>query len=327
MAKNIFVVCEQRDNKIQNVSLELLGVANELAAVTKEKVCAVVLGDKIKEAAKELAGYGADIIYVVEDKELKYYLTEQYSQAVYQVLKTYEPNIVLYGATSIGRDLAPRLSARLRTGLTADCTKLEADEQGNLYMTRPAFGGNLFATIVCPDHRPQMSTVRGGVMKKREFDAGRKAEIVEVKVNWDKSRFAVSVVEEVLAEKSAESIDDAKFLVSCGRGVKNHLERVAAFAKSIGATTSSSRALVDSGLMPSEKQVGQTGKTVRPQVYMALGISGAVQHLAGMEESEFIVAINKDKDAPIFKVAQLGVVADANAILPYLEKEIKKLAK
>ena len=294
MAKNIFVVCEQRDNKIQNVSLELLGVANELAAVTKEKVCAVVLGDKIKEAAKELAGYGADIIYVVEDKELKYYLTEQYSQAVYQVLKTYEPNIVLYGATSIGRDLAPRLSARLRTGLTADCTKLEADEQGNLYMTRPAFGGNLFATIVCPDHRPQMSTVRGGVMKKREFDAGRKAEIVEVKVNWDKSRFAVSVVEEVLA---------------------------------IGATTSSSRALVDSGLMPSEKQVGQTGKTVRPQVYMALGISGAVQHLAGMEESEFIVAINKDKDAPIFKVAQLGVVADANAILPYLEKEIKKLAK
>ena len=182
MAKNIFVVCEQRDNKIQNVSLELLGVANELAAVTKEKVCAVVLGDKIKEAAKELAGYGADIIYVVEDKELKYYLTEQYSQAVYQVLKTYEPNIVLYGATSIGRDLAPRLSARLRTGLTADCTKLEADEQGNLYMTRPAFGGNLFATIVCPDHRPQMSTVRGGVMKKREFDAGRKAEMVEVKI-------------------------------------------------------------------------------------------------------------------------------------------------
>lgn len=263
----------------------------------------------------------------MEDKELKYYLTEQYSQAVYQVLKTYEPNIVLYGATSIGRDLAPRLSARLRTGLTADCTKLEADEQGNLYMTRPAFGGNLFATIVCPDHRPQMSTVRGGVMKKREFDAGRKAEIVEVKVNWDKSRFAVSVVEEVLAEKSAESIDDAKFLVSCGRGVKNNLEKVAAFAKSIGATTSSSRALVDSGLMPSEKQVGQTGKTVRPQVYMALGISGAVQHLAGMEESEFIVAINKDKDAPIFKVAQLGVVADANAILPYLEKEIKKLAK
>lgn len=225
MAKNIFVVCEQRDNKIQNVSLELLGVANELAAVTKEKVCAVVLGDKIKEAAKELAGYGADIIYVVEDKELKYYLTEQYSQAVYQVLKTYEPNIVLYGATSIGRDLAPRLSARLRTGLTADCTKLEADEQGNLYMTRPAFGGNLFATIVCPDHRPQMSTVRGGVMKKREFDAGRKAEMVEVKVNWDKSRFAVSVVEEVLAEKSAESIDDAKFLVSCGRGVKTISKR------------------------------------------------------------------------------------------------------
>lgn len=328
MAKNIFVVCEQRDNKIQNVSLELLGVANELAAVTKEKVCAVVLGDKIKDAAKELAGYGADIVYVVEDKELKYYLTEQYSQAVYQVLKTYEPNIVLYGATSIGRDLAPRLSARLKTGLTADCTKLEADEEGNpLHDSVPLSEATWFATIVCPDHRPQMSTVRGGVMKKREFDGSRKAEIVDVKINWDKSRFAVSVVEEVLAEKSAESIDDAKFLVSCGRGVKNNLEKVAAFAKSIGATTSSSRALVDSGLMPSEKQVGQTGKTVRPQVYMALGISGAVQHLAGMEESEFIVAINKDKDAPIFKVAQLGVVADANAILPYLEKEIKKLAK
>lgn len=324
MAKNVFVFCEQRDGVLANVSFELLGAAAEIAAKTGEQVCAILLGHNLKGQAEKLVGYGADKVFISDAPELASYLTEPYAQAVEQIVRREEPNILLFGATSIGRDLAPRLSARLRTGLTADCTKLEADETGNLFMTRPAFGGNLFATIVCPDHKPQMSTVRPGVMQKNEFSTCRSGEILPCKPEFDKSKFKVNLVEEVLAEKAADKIEDAKFLVSCGRGVgkPESLDRIAEFAKKIGATVSSSRALVDAGLMPSDRQVGQTGKTVRPEVYLALGISGAVQHLAGMEESDFIVAVNKDKGAAIFNVAQLGVVGDAMKILPYLEKEI-----
>ena len=324
MAKNVFVFCEQRDGVLANVSFELLGAATEIAAKTGEQVCAILLGHNLKGQAEKLVGYGADKVFISDAPELASYLTEPYAQAVEQIVRREEPNILLFGATSIGRDLAPRLSARLRTGLTADCTKLEADETGNLFMTRPAFGGNLFATIVCPDHKPQMSTVRPGVMQKNEFSTCRSGEILPCKPEFDKSKFKVNLVEEVLAEKAADKIEDAKFLVSCGRGVgkPESLDRIAEFAKKIGATLSSSRALVDAGLMPSDRQVGQTGKTVRPEVYLALGISGAVQHLAGMEESDFIVAVNKDKGAAIFNVAQLGVVGDAMKILPYLEKEI-----
>lgn len=324
MAKNVFVFCEQRDGVLANVSFELLGAATEIAAKTGEQVCAILLGHNLKGQAEKLVGYGADKVFISDAPELASYLTEPYAQAVEQIVRREEPNILLFGATSIGRDLAPRLSARLRTGLTADCTKLEADEAGNLFMTRPAFGGNLFATIVCPDHKPQMSTVRPGVMQKNEFSTCRSGEILPCKPKFDKSKFKVNLVEEVLAERVADKIEDAKFLVSCGRGVgkPESLERIAEFAKKIGATVSSSRALVDAGLMPSDRQVGQTGKTVRPEVYLALGISGAVQHLAGMEESDFIVAVNKDKGAAIFNVAQLGVVGDAMKILPYLEKEI-----
>lgn len=324
MAKNVFVFCEQRDGVLANVSFELLGAATEIAAKTGEQVCAILLGHNLKGQAEKLVGYGADKVFISDAPELASYLTEPYAQAVEQIVRREEPNILLFGATSIGRDLAPRLSARLRTGLTADCTKLEADETGNLFMTRPAFGGNLFATIVCPDHKPQMSTVRPGVMQKNEFSTCRSGEILPCKPKFDKSKFKVNLVEEVLAERAADKIEDAKFLVSCGRGVgkPESLERIAEFAKKIGATVSSSRALVDAGLMPSDRQVGQTGKTVRPEVYLALGISGAVQHLAGMEESDFIVAVNKDKGAAIFNVAQLGVVGDAMKILPYLEKEI-----
>jgi electron transfer flavoprotein alpha subunit len=324
MAKNTFVVCEQRGGVLANVSLELLGAATQLAKTTGDKVCAIIAGYKISKLAQTLVEYGADEVFVADDANLKDYLTEPYAQAVAQIVKGQEPNIILFGATSIGRDLAPRLSARLRTGLTADCTKLEADDKGSLFATRPAFGGNLFATIICPDHKPQMATVRPGVMKKNDFVKGRKGEIVECKIDFDKSKFAVKLVEEVCEEKTTEKIEDAKFLVSCGRGVgtEANLKNIAEFAKKIGATVSTSRALVDAGMMPSEKQVGQTGKTVRPDVYLALGISGAVQHLAGMEESEFIVAINKDKGASIFNVAHLGVVGDATKILPYLEKEI-----
>ena len=319
MAKNIWVFCEQRDGELQSVALELIGVARELAEKTGEKVAALLLGHNIKSKAQELIAYGADQVYVVDDEKLATFVTEPYAQAVTQIAKAYEPSVILFGATSIGRDLAPRLSARLKTGLTADCTKLEMDEEGNLFMTRPAFGGNLFATIICPDHRPQMSTVRPGVMKKLEKDDARVGEIIEENIAWNESKFVVTVLEEVKEVSGVDKIEDAKILVSCGRGVKDVCP-ARELASKVGGSLASSRALVDTGVLEHNRQVGQTGKTVRPEAYLAFGISGAIQHLAGMEESEFIVAVNTDKNAPIFKVANLGIVSDAAAVLKNLNK-------
>ena len=319
MANNIWVFCEQRDGELQSVALELLGVARELAEKTGEKVGAILLGHKIKNKAADLIAYGADEVHVVDDERLGMFVTEPYTQAITQIAREYTPSVILFGATSIGRDLAPRLSARLKTGLTADCTKLEMDEEGNLYMTRPAFGGNLFATIICPDHRPQMSTVRPGVMKKLERDDSRTGEVIEETIAWDESKFVVTVLEEVAECQTCGQIENAKLLVSCGRGVKD-VAPARELALKLGGSVASSRALVDIGVMEHACQVGQTGKTVRPQAYLAFGISGAIQHLAGMEESEFIVAINTDKNAPIFKVANLGIVADAAAVLKNLNK-------
>lgn len=325
MSKNIFVFCEQREGVLQNVSLELLGIARELAAVTKEKVCAMLLGDNVKELSKEIISHGADIVYLAQSAHLKSYITEQYTQAAAQIITQYQPNIVLFPATSLGRDLAPRLSARLRTGLTADCTKLEVDENGNLFMTRPAFGGNLFATIICPDHKPQMSTVRPGVMVKLPADYDRKGEVVEVKVKFDASKFLVTLVEEKTEKTEETSIETCKALVSVGRGMMNNIEGARELAFLLGGGLSCSRAVVDSGVLPSQRQVGQTGKTVRPQLYLAMGVSGAVQHLAGMSDSELIIAINKDKAATIFNVAHLAIVGDAAAILPHLKREIEAI--
>ena len=257
--------------------------------------------------------------FSVDDQNLKLYTTEPYAQAIYQIATQRQPSVMLFGATSIGRDLAPRLSARLKTGLTADCTRLEIDQQGNLFMTRPAFGGNLFATIVCPDNRPQMSTVRPGVMKKLTPDQNRVGEVIVEKIEWQQNKFLVKVLEEVKETQNVEKIEEAKILVSCGRGVKD-VKPAFEFAQKIKGTVSSSRALVDTGVMEHSRQVGQTGKTVRPQAYIAMGISGAIQHLAGMEESEFIIAVNTDKSAPIFKVANLGIVSDAGAVLKQLNK-------
>ena len=319
MAKNVWVFCEQRDGEIQNVAIELLGVARELADKVNEKVVALLLGHNVTDKAKDLVAYGADEVRVVDDSRLNYFVTEYYAQAVTQVVKANDPNVVLFGATSIGRDLAPRLSARLHTGLTADCTKLEMDEEGNLFMTRPAFGGNLFATIICPEHRPQMSTVRPGVMKKPEYDTAHQGEIIMETVDFDDSKAVVKVVEEVRETKNVERIEDAKILVSCGRGVKD-VAPAFDVAKKVKGTVSSSRSLVDAGIIEHARQVGQTGKTVRPEAYLAFGISGAIQHLAGMEESEYIVAVNTDVNAPIFKVANLGIVCDAGAVLKQLDK-------
>jgi electron transfer flavoprotein alpha subunit len=324
--KNVFVFIEQREGIIQPVALELLGKASDLAAALNEKVVAVFLGYNITDKAQYLIEYGADQVICVDLPELKDYLTEQYSQAVYQVITNYKPSIVLFGATTIGRDLAPRLSARLATGLTADCTKLEVSEEKQFMMTRPAFGGNLMATIVCADHRPQMSTVRPGVMQKLQRNSQRKGEIFSFTPKMDASKFKVRILETVKENKGKIDITDAKILISGGRGVgcKEGFAKLQKLADVLGAQVSSSRAMVDAGVMDNDRQVGQTGKTVRPDLYFALGISGAIQHLAGMEESDFIIAVNKDKFAPIFNVADLGIVGDVNKIVPLLTERLSK---
>lgn len=325
--KDVYVFVEQRENKIQSVAIELLGKARELADELGGKVVAVLLGYNIQSKAKELIAYGADKVLCVEDDALEYYMTEPYTQAITQIVKSRNPDIFLFGATTIGRDLGPRLSARIGTGLTADCTGLAISEEKELLMTRPAFGGNLMATIICKEHRPQMSTVRPGVMRTKPKDETRQGEIEMVKVDFDKSKFKVRILENVKEEKSLIDITQADILVSGGRGVGcvEGFEALSDLAKVLGAEVSASRAMVDAGLIPQERQVGQTGKTVRPDVYFALGISGAVQHLAGMEESEYIIAVNKDKGASIFNVADLGIVGDLNQIVPALTRRLKKI--
>ena len=324
--KDVYVFIEQRDGKIQNVAFELLGEARALADKLNEKVVAVLLGHNIEALAADCIAYGADRVIVVDAPELAVYTTEPYAQAIHQIVEDKKPSIVLFGATTIGRDLGPRLSARVGTGLTADCTALEISEDRDLMMTRPAFGGNLMATIVCKEHRPQMSTVRPGVMRMRDRDEARKGEIEKVDIKFQPEKFRVRVVETVKESKNLVDITEAKVLVSGGRGVGNAegFDKLRELAAEMDAEVSSSRAMVDAGVMSHDRQVGQTGKTVRPDVYFALGISGAIQHLAGMEDSEMIIAINKDKFAPIFSVADLGIVGDVHKIIPLLTERLKK---
>lgn len=328
--KGIQVFAEQREGVVQNVAFELIGKARELADSIGEKVTAVLLGQNVANLSQELIAAGADRVLLVEHDLLKDYVTEQYAQAITHILNTYKPEIFLLGATTIGRDLGPRLSARMHTGLTADCTSLEINEDRNLLMTRPAFGGNLMATIICKEHRPQMSTVRPGVMRRKESDPSRKGEVEKVVVPFDELKCRVRLVRKEREEKNLIDITEAHVLVSGGRGVGTNdgFEKLTALAATLGAEVSSSRAMVDAGIMSHDRQVGQTGKTVRPNLYLALGISGAIQHLAGMEESEYIIAINKDKFAPIFQVADLGLVGDLHKIVPILNEKLKvELAK
>ena len=324
--KNVYVFVEQREGVIQNVGLELLGKARELADALNEKVYAMLLGHDLTTQAQECIAYGADTVLRVDAPELATYVTEPYAQAIYQIIRDNKPSIVLIGATTIGRDLGPRLSARVETGLTADCTGLEVSEERDLLMTRPAFGGNLMATIICKEHRPQMSTVRPGVMRMGQRDENRQGTIEDVKINFDKSKFRVRVLETVKQTKNLVDITEAHVLISGGRGVGNAegFDMLRAMANTIGAEVSASRAMVDAGVLGHERQVGQTGKTVRPDLYFAMGISGAIQHLAGIEESDFIIAINKDKFAPIFNVADLGIVGDVRKIVPLLTERLKK---
>ena len=335
--KGVYVFAEQVDNQISNIALELLGKARELAAKLEEKVTAVLVGSDVAGLVDELAKYGADRVIVVDDPELKDYRTEPYAHALASVINEYKPDIMLVGATAIGRDLGPRVSARVATGLTADCTVLEIGDfpmvalpnqeqkHNQLLMTRPAFGGNTIATIACPDNRPQMATVRAGVMQKIDPIEGAQAEVINYNPGFTPDNKYVEIMEIVKDVTDTVDISEAKILVSGGRGVgsKENFKLLEDLAEVLGGTVSCSRAVVDNGWKPKELQVGQTGKTVRPNVYFAIGISGAIQHTAGMEESDLIIAINKDENAPIFDVADYGIVGDLNKIVPELTAKIK----
>ncbi len=326
--QGVFVFIQQVDNQVAGVSHELLGKAKELAQKLNTQVTAVLLGYQVSDLCKDLSRYGADKIVLVDNKDLKLYSTKPYAYAVCSVIEKYKPAVFLYGATAIGRDLAPRVAARIRTGLTADCTKLDIadDGTGDLRMTRPAFGGNIMATIICPDYRPQMATVRPGVMQKIKPIDGANAPVDRFDVAIPESENDVQILDVIKKESHKMDIQDAKILVSGGRGLgcPDNFKILESLATALGGTVSSSRAAVDAGWVEKDLQVGQTGKTVRPNLYIACGISGAIQHLAGMEESDVILAINKDETAPIFEVADYGVVGDALKIVPLFTEEVKK---
>ena len=337
--KGVFVFAQQVDNELSGIAFELLGKAKDLAKDLDTDVTAVLVGSDVKGLVDDLAKYGADKVIVVDDPELKEYRTEPYTHALASVIEKYKPEIVLVGATAIGRDLGPTVSARVKTGLTADCTVLEIGDfplnaipgqeqkHNQLLMTRPAFGGNTIATIACPDNRPQMATVRPGVMQKLPKEAGRAAEVIEFNPALEENNRYVEIMDIVKAVGNVENIMDAKVLVSGGRGVGSAenvemLRDLASCCK--GGMVSCSRAAVENGWLAQDYQVGQTGKTVRPQIYFAIGISGAIQHVAGMEESDLIIAINKDEDAPIFDVADYGLVGDLKKIVPQLTAALKE---
>lgn len=338
--KGVYIFAQQVDNAISPIAFELLGKAKELAKDLETEVTAVLLGYNVKGLADSLAEYGADNVVVVDSPVLETYRTEPYTQALTAVINEYKPEIMLVGATAIGRDLGPRVSARVGTGLTADCTVLEIGDfplnslpnreqkHNQLLMTRPAFGGNTIATIACPDNRPQMATVRPGVMQKIDKIDGAKANVIEFNPALEENNCYVEILDVVKEIKNTVDIQEAKILVSGGRGVgsKENFKLLEDLADAIGGVVACSRAAVDNGWMDKDLQVGQTGKTVRPNVYFAIGISGAIQHTSGMEESDIIIAINKDASAPIFDVADYGIVGDLNKIVPMLTEALKAQA-
>ena len=341
--KNIWEFAEQRDGKLMNVALELIGEGYKLSRERGEdaKVCAILVGNGVSGLADELYEYGADKVYLLEHPLLTRYTTDGYAKAITDAINEYKPEIVLFGATHIGRDLAPRIAARLNTGLTADCTRLDinvskymdyleenttaslngldrADESKGLKQTRPAFGGNLMATIVTPNTRPQMATVRPGVMAKRERKAGAKGELIKADVDVKPEDINVEVVEVVKAAKEMVSLTDAKIICSGGRGLggPEGFRLIEEFAENVGGVVGASRAAVDAGWIDPSHQVGQTGTTVKPEIYFACGISGAIQHLAGMQTSKIIVAINKDPECPMMKLADYAIEGDLKKVIP-----------
>ena len=360
--KNVWVFCEQRQGKMMPTTFELISEGRKLADELGVELCGILLGDNVDGIAKELGGYGADKVYVYNSPLLKDYTTDAYTKVITDAVEEIKPEILLFGASNIGRDLAPRCAARLHTGLCADCTHLDIDMpiyknflreastlaeerieklgtvkingqdhdvSRDIKMTRPAFGGHLMASIFCPRFRPAMATVRPGVMKKREFcaDCAEKVEILHPAFELSASDIKTEVVETVKAAKKLVDLIGADFIVSVGRGISKDVEGgiklAEELAEVLGGVVGSSRACVDAGWITADHQVGQTGKTVHPKVYVALGISGAIQHKAGTQDSECIIAVNKNENAPIFEVADYGIVGDLFKVVPELIESIK----
>jgi electron transfer flavoprotein alpha subunit len=324
--KGVWVFAEQREGALASVGLELLGEGRKLADIRKSELCAVLFGATEAEA-KELVAWGADKVYHATDPMLDKFNDEPYAQLLADLIHKHKPEIVLAGASALGRSFVPRVAGKVNAGLTADCTSLEIDiESGNLLQIRPAFGGNIMATILCPNHRPQMATVRPKVMKKGAHDAGCKGEIIKVPVSGLISRTnVVEIVQE--CSDCMVNLQDAEILVSGGRGLNGPkgFELLRELATLLGGALGSSRAAVDEGWIPYRHQVGQTGKTVCPKIYIACGISGAVQHLVGMQSSDIIIAINKNPDAPIFNYATYGIVGDLYEVVPMMIRKIKEV--
>lgn len=324
--KDIWVFAEQREGKLMPVVRELLGEGKKLAEEIGCDLCAILCGDHVEGLCDELFSYGAKKVYLAEHQELAQYRTDAYTKVIYQAVTEYKPEIILIGATHIGRDLGPCVAVKCNTGLTADCTKLEIDpETKGIKQTRPAFGGNLMATIICPNHRPQMSTVRPGVMEKAEIQQGAKGEIIRLSPQFKEGDIRTKVLEVVKKAGEMASLTDAEIIVSGGMGLgkPEGFELLKKLADKLGGTIASSRACVDAGWIDHSYQVGQTGTTVKPKLYIACGISGAIQHLAGMQGSDYIVAINKNENAPIFEVADYGIVGDLYQVIPAILEELE----
>lgn len=328
--KGVWVFAEQRQGVLTPVVIELLGEGKKLASKIGVELCAFLAGDNVDDLIPELIQHGADKVYYVNNKLLHNYTTDGYAKVLEKAVEEYKPEIILIGATHIGRDLAPRIASKLNTGLTADCTKLEIDEEdGKLLQTRPAFGGNLMATIICPETRPQMCTVRPGVMDKAIKDTSKTGDIIDVKVDLSEDDIRTEVLDIIKIKKDMIPLTDADIIVAGGMGIKNAdgFKLLKELADILGGTIGASRATVDAGWIDRSRQVGQTGTTVRPKVYIACGISGAIQHLAGMQDSGIIVAINTNPNAPIFDVADYGIVGDIYEVVPQLIELLKDGAR
>ncbi len=326
--RGVWVFAEQREGNLMNVSIELLGEGRKIADKLNTELTAILLGNNVNKLADRLVKYGADKVIYAESPLLEVYTTDGYTKTICNLIEERKPEIMLIGATNIGRDLGPRISARIHTGLTADCTRLDVDlENRRLLQTRPAFGGNLMATIICPDHRPQMATVRPGVMEKAKYDQGRSGEIEIINPDLRDEDIMAKVIEFVKEKKAQVKLEDASIIVSGGRGLgtPEGFKLIEELAEKLGGVVGASRATVDAGWIDQSHQVGQTGKTVRPNLYIACGISGAIQHLAGMQESKCIIAINKDKDAPIFEIADYGIVGDVYEVIPEIIKGLENI--
>ena len=323
----VWVFAEQREGQLQKVSLELLGEGRKIADKLGSKLTALLIGNKVQNLVEDLSRHGADEVLVVDAPELEHYTTDGYTKAICELANAKKPNIIFIGATFIGRDLGPRVAARLETGLTADCTSLDVDvESGDLLATRPAFGGNLMATIVCPDHRPQMATVRPGVFEKLPLGEND-ATVENVEIKFNPNDIRTKIVEIIKEHKDIVDISEANVLVAGGRGIgsEENFKMLKELAEVMNGSIAASRAAVEKGWVDKDYQVGQTGKTVRPNIYVACGISGAIQHAAGMQDSDMIIAINKDANAPIMKIADYAIVGDVNKVVPEFIAQLKAM--